>query len=301
MRNPRALLNCLLLLLLVILPDSNVLAGTTMTRIRDSGEIRVGLRTDAFPFAYIDPQTNTHAGFSVDMAHLLTAYLSKRFERVIHLRPISVTAGNRIQLIHSNTIDVEMGVSSLNQVREEMVDFSLIYFISETTFIFAKNSGIAALSDLNGKRLGAARGTTNLDELNKLVAHQRFKPQAIRLTDTHAQGMQALQQGRIDAYCSDRILLDVMRRQTRRPSDWVVLDAAVAYEPYAFMLPEGQSDFRDFLNDTIRWAVTSGRFDQIYDHWMGPNSANPFKMPPALKEYLRVVVYPMTPSWWQEK
>lgn len=301
MLNQSGLFNYLLLLVLVISPDANVFADTAMNRIRDSGRIRVGLRSDAFPFAYIDKASGKHVGFSVDMAHLLSAYLSKRFRRTICLRPVPVTAANRIQLIRSGVIDVEMGVSSLKQAREEVVDFSLIFFISETTFLLAANSGIADLSDLNGKTVGAARGTSNLDELHTLVADGRLVPQGIILTDTHAQGMQALQQGSIGAYCSDRILLEVMRRRARRPDAWVVLDSAVAYEPYAFMLPEGQSDLRDFLNDTIRWAVISGRFDEIYARWMGPDSASPFKMPPALKEYLRVVAYPMTSSWWRKK
>lgn len=298
----RSIVYCILL----VLPSIGLFAepvwpDVVMDRIRQSGEIRVGVRQDAFPFAFLDSDTGRYSGFAVDMAHLLAAFLSKRLERTIHLRPVPVTAKNRIDMVRRGVIDVEMGASSLNQSREALVDFSLIFFISETTFLVGKNSGIAIIGDLNGKTIGAARGTTNLEVLNTLVATGRVVPQAIVLTDTHAEGMQALQQSTIDAYCSDRILLNVMRHQTAAPDNWIALDHAVAYEPYAFMLPEGSSDFRDFLNDTIRWTVSSGQFDEIYDRWMGPQSLTPYKMPPALKEYFQVIVYPMTPSWWREK
>jgi len=50
-----------------------------------------------------------------------------------------------------------MGSTTYTQEREEVVDFSLTFFFSETAFLVPKNSPIKTIKDLNGKRLGLLR------------------------------------------------------------------------------------------------------------------------------------------------
>jgi ABC-type amino acid transport substrate-binding protein len=234
------------------------------------------------------------------MAAELVAYLSKRFEKKIRLQPVNLSAAQRIDMITSGAIDVEMGASTQTSSREKRVDFSLIIFASETTFLVGADSGIQAIQALKGKKIAAGRGTTNLQLLEQLNRSGRLTPFQIVATDTHYQAMRALSQGQVHAYCADRVLLATQRLQTPRPERWIVLEDAIGYEPYAFMLPEGNSDFRDFVNDTIRWTLLTGRYFDIYERWMGSASMGAFKMPPSFKEYLNVITYPMTDTWWHK-
>jgi len=287
--------------LTLFLLSGPVLAGSTMDRIEKTGKVRLGFREGSIPFAFIDPKVGKHVGFSVDMAGLLAENLSKRFGKKIEIEPFTVTVKTRIPMVVNGTVDVEMGSTTYTAQREEVADFSLIFFFSETTFLVAKDSGIKPLADLSGKRIGAARGSTNLQAIEKLVKAGKFKPANIMVVETHPQGMLALKSGKIDVYSTDRSLLEGLRMKDKNPDKWTTVDFAIAYEPYAYIVRENDSDFRDFVNNTIVWSIKTGKFFELYEKWMGPNGVVPIKMSQAYKDYLQMIVYPISDSWWKKK
>jgi ABC-type amino acid transport substrate-binding protein len=278
-----------------------VLAGETMDKIEKTGKIKVGFREDSIPFAFIDPKVGKQVGFSVDMTQLLVENLSTYFGKKIEVEPITITTKTRIPMIVNGTTDVEMGSTTYTQEREDVVDFSLIFFVSETTFLVSKDSPIKTKNDLNGKRLGGARGTTNLKAIEDQAAAGEYKPKEIVTTEGHAQGFLALKTGKIDAYATDRSLLEGLRMKDDNPGAWRTVDFAIAYEPYGYMMREGNSDFRDFVNNTILWAIKTGKFYELYNKWMGPEGMVPIPMSQAYKDYLTIIVYPMDAGWLKKK
>ena len=277
-----------------------VLADQTMDQIEKTGKIKLGFREGSIPFAFVDPKVGKHVGFSVDMANELAKYLGMRFGKTIEIQPFTVTPKTRIPMVVNGTIDVEMGSTTYTQKREQQADFSMIFFFSETTFLVAKDSGIQSLEDLNGKRVGGARATTNLKAVQNLAKEGKFKPADIVVTETHPQGMLALKSGKIDAYSTDRSLLEGLRMKDQNPDKWMTVPFAIAYEPYAYIMREGQSDFRDFVNDTIIWSIHNGKFFELYEKWMGPEGVVPIPMSEAYKQYLQMMVYPIEDEWWKK-
>ncbi|MGD9193287.1 MAG: transporter substrate-binding domain-containing protein, partial [Desulfobacterales bacterium] len=213
-------LACVMVMTLLTVP---VLADKTMDQIEKTGKIKLGFREGSIPFAFVDPKVGKHVGFSVDMANELAKYLGMRFGKKIEIVPFTVTPKTRIPMVVNGTIDVEMGSTTYTQKREEQADFSMIFFFSETTFLVAKDSGVQSLEDLNGKRVGAARGTTNLRAVEKLADEGKFKPADIVVTETHPQGMLALKSGKIDAYSTDRSLLEGLRMKDQNPDKWMTV------------------------------------------------------------------------------
>lgn len=289
-----------IVMLSITLFASLALAGPTMDKIEETGILKVGFREGSVPFAFIDPKVGKHVGFSVDMAGLLAENLEKRFGKKITIKPFTVTPKTRIPLVVNGTVDVEMGSTTYTQKREQVADFSLTFFFSETTFLVAKDSGIKSLSDLSGKRVGGASGTTNLMSVQKLAKEGKFAPSKIVVVGTHPQGMLSLSSGKIDAYTTDRSLLEGLRMKDRNPDKWMTVDFAIAYEPYAYIVRENDSDFRDFVNDTVLWAIKTGKFDESYNKWMGPEGLVPLKMSQAYKDYLQMIVYPIEDGWWKK-
>jgi ABC-type amino acid transport substrate-binding protein len=277
-----------------------VMADKTMDRIEKTGKIKLGFREGSIPFAFVDPKVGKHVGFSVDMAGELAKYLGMRFGKTIQIVPFTVTPKTRIPMVVNGTVDVEMGSTTYTQKREEQADFSMIFFFSETTFLVAKDSGVQSLEDLNGQLVGAARATTNLRAVEKLAKEGKFKPANIVVTETHPQGMLALKSGKIDAYSTDRSLLEGLRMKSQNPDKWMTVPFAIAYEPYAYIMREGQSDFRDFVNNTILWSIHTGKFDELYEKWMGPKGVVPIPMSEAYKQYLQMMVYPISDGWWKK-
>ena len=287
-------------LLLVGFTAGPVLADQTMDLIKKTGKIKLGFREGSIPFAFVDPKVGKHVGFSVDMAGLLAENLGKRFGKKIEIVPYTVTPKTRIPMVVNGTVDVEMGSTTYTQKREEQADFSMIFFFSETTFLVAKDSGIKKLEDLNGKRVGAARGTTNLRAVEALAKEGKFKPKDIVVTETHPQGMLALRSGKIEAYSTDRSLLEGIRMKDKNPEKWMTVPFAIAYEPYAYIMREGNSDFRDFVNNTIIWTIKTGKFFELYEKWMGPKGIVPIPMSQAYRDYLNMMVYPISDGWWKK-
>ena len=277
-----------------------VMADKIMDQIEKTGKIKLGFREGSIPFAFVDPKVGKHVGFSVDMAGELAKYLGMRFGKTIDIVPFTVTPKTRIPMVVNGTVNVEMGSTTYTQKREEQADFSMIFFFSETTFLVAKDSGVQSLEDLNGQLVGAARGTTNLRAVEKLAKEGKFKPANIIVTETHPQGMLALKSGKIDAYSTDRSLLEGLRMKDKNPEKWMTVPFAIAYEPYAYIMREGQSDFRDFVNNTILWSIHTGKFDELYEKWMGPKGVVPIPMSEAYKQYLQMMVYPISDGWWKK-
>ncbi len=275
-----------------------VMADQTMDQIEKTGKVKLGFREGSIPFAFVDPKVGKHVGFSVDMAHELAKYLGMRFGKKIEIVPHTVTPKTRIPMVVNGTVDVEMGSTTYTQKREEQADFSMIFFFSETTFLVPKASGIKTLEDLNGKRVGAARGTTNLRAVEALAGARKFNPKDILVTETHPQGMLALKSGKIEAYSTDRSLLEGLRMKDQNPDKWMTVPFAIAYEPYAYIMREGNSDFRDFVNNTIIWSINNGKFFELYEKWMGPKGVVPIPMSKAYKDYLQMMVYPISDGWW---
>jgi ABC-type amino acid transport substrate-binding protein len=278
-----------------------VQAGETMDKIEKSGKIKVGFREDSIPFAFIDPKVGKQVGFSVDMTGVLVENLSKYFGKKIEMEPFTITTKTRIPMILNGTTDVEMGSTTYTQEREDVVDFSLIFFFSETSFLVPKDSPIKTKADLNGQRLGGARGTTNLKAIEDQAAAGEYKPKEIVTTEGHAQGFLALKTGKIDAYATDRSLLEGLRMKDDNPDAWRTVDFAIAYEPYGYLMRENDSDFRDFVNNTILWTIKTGKFYELYDKWMGPKGLVPIPMSQAYKDYLKLIVYPMDEGWLKKK
>mgnify|MGYP006178572107 CR=1 FL=1 len=82
-----------------------------------------------------------------------------------------------------------------------MVDFSLTFFFSETSFLVAKDSPIKTKQDLNGKRLGGARGPFSLVFRAIFAVRMRPIPLGRRLSSTIASVRQHLKYGKLLLEC----------------------------------------------------------------------------------------------------
>jgi ABC-type amino acid transport substrate-binding protein len=87
--------------------------------------------------------------------------MSKRFRREVKIHSVAVKPKNRMAMIATDIVDVEMGSLSSTKTGEDVMDFNLIFFVSETTFMAPATLKLRTLSDLNRKRIGCAAGTTN--------------------------------------------------------------------------------------------------------------------------------------------
>mgnify|MGYP000547705367 CR=1 FL=1 len=284
----------------VLTEETGAEVSDTMKRIEKTGKLRVGLREGAVPFSYMDPKAGKQVGFSVDMASLFAEYLSKHFDKEITVKPFTVSPKTRIPMTSTGTVDIVCGSPTRTAARDKVIDFSIPFFFSDTTFLVSQDMEVTSLDDLNGKVIGAARGTTNIRVIRNLMDKGELEPADIHVVNDHPAGMLALRTGKIDAYSTDRSLLEGIRLKSKNPENWKTVGVSIAYEPYAYIVRQNDSQFRDFVNNTIVWSIKTGKFYELYDKWMGPAGELPMTMSEDYKTYLKMSVYPIEEGWWEK-
>ncbi len=276
----------------VLCLTTSVFAQGTLEKIAKSGEFVVGVRDGAIPFGFIS-KDNENVGFSVDMAKEFHKALEKQLGKPLKLTWKTTNAKTRIPLVANGTIDIECGSTTHTVDREETVDFTITIFLTGTQLLVKKGSAIKDAKDLAGKKVGAAQGSTNEKAIRDLNEKGVIKPPAnIVVYQEHPQGLLSLQRGILDAYCTDGILLAGMKAKAPKPEEFEVVGDLITYDPYAYIIRENDSNFRDFINIQIIKMIKDGRFLKNYEKWFGPNGTVPYPMTEEFKILLKLQAWP---------
>ena len=268
-------------------------AEDILAKIEKTGSVTIGFREGSVPFGYIDSQGNW-VGFGLDIGNEIVNALSEKFGKKITLIKKPMNPKTRINMVINGTVDMGIGSTTITLAREEMVDFSLPYFLTGTRLLVPKDSPIKDFADVAGKRVGMGSGSTaNIKGIDNAMAAGLIQPACEKiLFEEHNKGFLALQQGKIHAYFTDASILAGMKAKAKNPDDWQIVGRYLTYEPYGILLAENQGEWRDFVNAAFIGMIKSGRFQAIYDKWFGPDGEVPLPMSSEYKVLLKALSYP---------
>lgn len=275
---------------LVIVALLAPLAGTAeaepvLQKINRTGTFTAGTRTASIPFAYVNDKKEW-VGFSVDLIKQIHRRLERNFAKEIKLELKAVTPENRIQMVADGTVDIECGSTTYTRSRDETVDFSINFFYASAQLLIKADGPIKKGEDILGKRISVTRGTTT----EKIIL-TKLPQTTVVLVEDHDEGFQALQQGKVDAYASDGILLAGLALKAPNPKAFKIV-GAFSFEPYSCILPENDSQWRDLVNLTFMELIESGVYFEIYERWFGEKGVVPFKLPDEAKFLTLMQVMP---------
>ena len=276
--------------LLVSSVTGSVFADETLKKIEVTGKFIVGARQDAAPFGFYDKEANW-VGFSLDIAKEIHKRLEEELGKNIELEFKPTLAKTRISLLVAGATDMQAGCSTHNLRREEVVDYSITYFVTGLRLLVRKGSGIKEVEDLRGKGLGSVTGTTNINALREMNEKEGLGID-MRAYDKETIAFVALQEGEVDAIGVDDVLLAGLKAKAANPGDWEIVGRLLSYEPYGYMVRENDSDFRDFVNMVLVDLIKSGKFYEIYEKWLGTQSEVPFPMSDDYKTLLELQCWP---------
>jgi polar amino acid transport system substrate-binding protein/glutamate/aspartate transport system substrate-binding protein len=229
----------------------------------------------------------------MDVAKEIHKAVEKKIGKSVKLTFKPVNPKTRIPLVANRTVDMVCGSATHTVPRDEVIDFSITFFLTGTRLLVPKGSPIKDFEDLANRRVGAARGSTNEAAVRMANRDGIISPEAkIMVYDEHSKGFLALRQGKVDAYCTDGSLLAGMRQKAPNPDKWEIVGRLLTYDPYAFIIAENESDFRDLVNFTLIELINSGKFFEHYEKWMGPNGEVPIPMTDEYKTLLKLQAWP---------
>jgi glutamate/aspartate transport system substrate-binding protein len=244
-------------------------ADTALTRIRQNKAVTIGFRESAAPFAYLD-ESKQASGYSIDICNRIAQEIGRKLNIPhIETRYVPVTPQTRIPLIANGTVDIECGTTVNSLARQEQVDFSYAVALAEGRLLVKKTSGIQDLSDLNGKIVALAAGTTAERYVRAALDRDKISVRVLQVRD-NGEGLLAVNSQRVDAFINDAVLLGGALRTTQNKDDFAIVGKPLSFEQVAFMVGKNNSGLLTIINGTIAKLLASGELQRLYDQWITP-------------------------------
>jgi ABC-type amino acid transport substrate-binding protein len=254
--------------LLLILTSANAAAEGTLEKIARTGEFVIGYRTDSLPLSFRNGQGQP-AGYSVELCRRIGAGVQQHLAGdEIEVKFVPVSSDKRIAAVVEGEIDIECGSTTITLSRQELVDFSLPTFVTGGSVVSLKTSGIQDTSDLAGKRIAVAKGTTTERQLRAYLAANAIDAEVVVVGD-RTEGWARLNSDNVDAMASDQIVLIGLIMSSQDPTRYWLDSEIFSYEPYAFVVRRDDADFRLVVNRALADVYRSGDHADIYYDWIG--------------------------------
>ena len=248
-------------------------AETVMEKVARTGVLTAGTSKDALPFAYSDSQGKL-TGYSVDMLTLIQQQLEKELGKKITLKLVAVTPAARIPKIINRQVDIVCDASSFTWERDKTVDFSISYGVTGTQILIKKETNLGSPESLINKRVGVLAGTTNEQAIKQIQPQSK-----IVYLKTRPEGFAALEQGKIDAFASDSILLEGWLQTAKNQDSFAIVPPRpYSREGIACMVPENNSKFLNSVNYSLvkfmqGFVNDNPKYVAIFDRWFGSQGA----------------------------
>jgi len=248
--------------------STSLLVGTsasagTLDDIRASGAIRIAYREDAAPFSFKKSDSDTPAGFMLDLCRSASAKIGEQMGiRDLKVVYVPVTSADRFDAISGNKADLLCEATTQTLKRRESVAFSIPTFVDGASFIIGAG-GPRDFKGLAGKKVGVLVNTTTEADLKRALQTASINAEVISLK-THREGIDAVQQGAVDAYYGDRGILTFLLIDGGPRAGLLLADAYLSVEPYALALRRGDEDFRLAVDRALSQIYRSGEIVKLF-------------------------------------
>jgi polar amino acid transport system substrate-binding protein len=255
----------LLMTLTGMLSGSALAVQDTLAKVKQKGVLVAGVKDSLPPFGYVDEKTRQIVGYDVDFVKAIADKLGVKLELK------AVTSASRMPQLIEGNIDIIAATMTKTPERAQQIDFSNTYFLTGQKFLVKKGT-VKSLADLDGKKIGTAKGSTSEQNAAKAL------PSATILSfDDYPQAFLALQQRKVFAVTTDESILAGIHGKAPNKEEFEIPDLRISDEPYGLGMRKGDKAFVDFVNAALLEMEKSGQAKEIFDKWFGPNTATPLK------------------------
>jgi glutamate transport system substrate-binding protein len=248
-----------------------IAANSVAAKIKADGTLIVGGVETAPLFSLLDPSTGQVSGFDAGISQLLAKYITGKNTTKL----VNVTSDTREALLENHSVNVVVATYTITAARAKLVNFAGPYFEDGLGIaVRSGTSGITSAADLAGKTVVTESGST-IPAAVKAVA-----PTAkIQLFDTDAECLQALEQGRADAYVLDQ---GVLAGDALTNPGIKVLPAAFDEQPLGIGVPLDEPQFEAFVNTWLRQIEANGTWAKLWKDTIGTAIGGNPPVPPKV-------------------
>ena len=148
----------------------------------------------------------------------------------------------------------------------------------QSLLVRSDDNSITGKDTLKGKKVCSVTGSTPIQR----VRDQGLTDQIVEF-QTYSQCVDQLLAGQVDAVTTDDAILKGFAAQ--QPDRLKLVGETFSTEPYGIGLKKDDTDFRNFINDSLEKANQDGRYKKAWDSTAGkiPNAKLPAM--PAIQRY----------------
>jgi glutamate/aspartate transport system substrate-binding protein len=264
---PRSLLVAFALALLPAIAHGQP-AADRLKRIKETKTVAVAHRTDAAPFSFLDEQKRP-TGYSVDLCKRVVGQLEQQLGVPgLQIKWVAVSTQNRFDAVAKGEADMECGASTVTLARMKTVDFSNYTFVDGTGLLARSELNARSLADFAGKKIAVVAGTTNQTALERALKDRLVAATPVAVK-SREDGLAKLEAKEVDALASDNVLLLGLGRKAKDPKALTMIDDSISFEPYAIVLPRGDTALRIEVNTALARIYRSQAIGDIYGTWFG--------------------------------
>jgi len=207
------------------------------------------------PFQF--QQDGAIVGFDVDVVDAIAEDLGVEQE-IIDTPFETIQSGEDL---NAGKCDLAAAGMTINDVREENLDFSDPYFEATQALITPVGSGYDSLESLDGLRLGIQSGTTGAEYAQENAGGAElvtFEDLGLLLT--------AVQSGAVEAAINDNtVLYDFVADN----EDVEVTAEFETGEAYGIGVRTDNAELLEAVNATLARIQEDGTYDELYEEWFG--------------------------------
>jgi glutamate transport system substrate-binding protein len=249
--------------------------GTTMARLQQAGTVTVGTKFDQ-PLFGLKNLEGKPEGFDVEIAKLIAGEMGIAADKVNFIETVSA---NREPFIQQDKVDFVVATYTINDKRKEVVDFAGPYYVAGQDIMVAKGNpeAIKGPDDLAGKKVCSVTGSTPAENIRT-----NYPDAELTEFDVYSKCAEALKNGQVQAVTTDNVILLGLIDQD--PEAFELVDKPFTEEPYGIGLKKGDTEFRNFINDTLEKINQDGRWKAAWEATAG-KVAPETPTPPAVNRY----------------
>ncbi|MET3378998.1 transporter substrate-binding domain-containing protein [Variovorax paradoxus] len=250
-----ALLSALVLALPLAFASASAHADQLDT-ITAAKKIRVAIDLAVPPYGLKDEKLNA-TGSDVETARLLARSLG------LELEIVPTTGANRIPFLQTDKADIVISSMSVTPEREKVVDFSVPYAAILAVVGAPKSMTITGPADLAGKKVIATRGTTNDQEVTKILP---AGAQVVRFDDD-ATSITAVVSGQADIFATAPPLLKTINE--KNPAKQMEPKFTMKVNMLAIGMRKNEPRLKAKLDEFVKAQLKSGDLNTIYKKFHG--------------------------------
>ncbi|MER7456877.1 glutamate ABC transporter substrate-binding protein [Micromonospora sp. NPDC126480] len=238
-------------------------AGSTMERLNKAQAIKIGTKFDQPGFG-LKGLSGKPEGFDVEVAKIIVKELGIPEDKIEWVEAPSKV---REDVIVNGTVDLVAATYTINDKRKERVAFAGPYYEAGQNIMVKKDDSTITGPDSfkdGTKKVCSVTGSTPAEEIKKYVKDVATQ---LVLFDTYDKCRDALKGGQVDAVTTDNVIL--LGYIAKDEASFKLAGENFTKEPYGIGVKKEDTDFRNFINDTLEKAFSDGSWQKAWDETAG--------------------------------